>query len=145
MRRLLPFVRSNALAFGLAAILLLAVTTTIAWAIRPTVFVRSWTARLRPCKSLTDIALLPERDRILTQEFSNGEWVAGVMEHSCCSGAGFDATIFKDSRGKIFVDRTYSFCGYEELEQLFGPTIRSLDEFYSALKKDYRLKLTEQR
>jgi hypothetical protein len=64
------------------------------------------------------------------------------MEHECCSGAGFNATIFKDSHGKTLVDRSYSFCGYESFCHVFGEA-KSLDEFYKYVEGEHALRLIE--
>ena len=42
----------------------------------------------------------------------SGEWYAVVLEHSCCSGAGFDAVMIKDSKGTIYTAEK-NYCGYE--------------------------------
>jgi len=43
---------------------------------------------------------------------ASGEWYAVVLEHDCCSGAGFDAVMIKDSSGSIYTAEK-NYCGYE--------------------------------
>ena len=73
---------------------------------------------------------------VYIRTFDTGEWVAVAMEHSCCSGAGFNASIFFDSNGSTFVDTTYSFCGVEGMgEELHRVETSNLAGFYSKLTK----------
>src|SRR5438105_3117562 len=86
-------------------------------------FVSVQSERLRKCHAL------PEAQRVaqFTRSFSDGSWVAAISEHSCSSGAGFDATVFYDSTGIVRVDRSHHFCGLEGLQsELRGVTAISL-------------------
>lgn len=43
---------------------------------------------------------------------SDGSWVAVVMEHHCCTGAGFDATLYVTSTGETHLDSESCYCGW---------------------------------
>jgi hypothetical protein len=65
-----------------------------------------------------------------------------MSEHSCSSGAGFDATIFYDSSGAVRVDRTHHFCGIEGLQSELGSVAAtSLADFYTGLHQCQLAKL----
>jgi len=95
-------------------------------------FVSARSKRFRTCRTLPDA----EHVAPFTRGFSDGSWVAAVSEHSCSSGAGFDATVFYDSRGIIRVDRSHHFCGVEGLEsELRQVAATSLADFYRGLQQ----------
>lgn len=100
-------------------------------------FVRHWARLFQKCPDVDSIRALPPAERpdcIYTRQFTNGQWVAVRMEHSCCSGAGFDASVFADSTRTIRYDTTYSFCGYESLcGELGSVAATNLDGFYASL------------
>ena len=99
-------------------------------------FVDHWASLLSRCRNIQEVeAVAKEQDRlVLTRRFDSGEWVAVCSEHSCCSGAGFDATVFVDSKGTIQYDTTHSFCGYEGLcGELNGVAASNLNQFYSGV------------
>ncbi|MDA3799191.1 MAG: hypothetical protein PF692_08945 [Kiritimatiellae bacterium] len=85
--------------------------------------------------SLEELRDLSDKgEYVWIQEFDNGEWVAIRMEHSCCSGAGFDATVIFDSNHNIKYDREYTFCGYEALSGMLNEiNAEGLSEFYAKL------------
>jgi hypothetical protein len=93
-------------------------------------FVATQSQRLRACRTLPEVRQVAD----FTRTFPDGSWVAAVSEHACCSGAGFNATVFYDSSGGIRVDQTHAFCGTEglqgELNQIAG---NSLAAFYAGL------------
>ena len=65
-----------------------------------------------------------------------------TFEHSCCSGAGFDATVIRDSAGAIYADTTHTFCGIEGISgELSAVSADSLSGFYSHVNQ---LKLQKQ-
>ena len=47
----------------------------------------------------------------------DGTWVAVVMEHACCTGAGFNATLYRTSRGALYLDSDSSYCGFFPLRE----------------------------
>ena len=104
---------------------------------RADAFVTHWAGLFRKCPDLASIRTLPPKERpdcVYIRQFPNGQWVAVKMEHSCCSGAGFDASVFLDSTRIIRYDKTYSFCGYEGLcGELEKVQATELDGFYASL------------
>ncbi len=99
-------------------------------------FVKVWATTFKKCPTLKAVKSLPNANVIYIRTFNNGEWVAVSMEHACCSGAGFNATVFYDSQHKIYSDTTYSFCGLEGLASELGEIkATSLKTFYPNLKK----------
>lgn len=99
---------------------------------RAEAFIARWSAQLRKCGSIRAVKALPDADWVYTRKLPSGEWVAAASEHSCCAGAGFDATVFWDSTGRLQCDTSYSFCGGPagELDRVEA---RSLREFYARL------------
>ena len=96
-----------------------------------TAFVSKWSQRLQHIDSPSKI---PEnyKNDLYALNFSNGEWIITAMDHSCCSGSGFDATVIRDSRGKVAYDVSHTFCGFEGMSSELGHLkATSLDEFYS--------------
>jgi hypothetical protein len=95
-----------------------------------------WTAELRQCHSLAEISALSTRAQrsVWTRTFPDGSWVAAVNEYACADGAGFDAAVFCDSTGRVQVDRSHHFCGFEGLDAcLSRVSAKSLHEFYAGL------------
>lgn len=120
------------------ATLLCIITGSFLWIGAPNrraqAFIATWESRFGRCGSLREIRSLPEAELIYVREFPTGEWVAARSEHSCCSGAGFDATVFYDSAGAVRRDTSCSFCGYEGLKgRLDQVQARSLAQFYGGL------------
>lgn len=94
-------------------------------------FVSAQSERLRTCRTLPEV----QRVAQFTRSFSDGSWVAAISEHSCSSGAGFDATVFYDSTGVVREERSHHFCGSEGLENELGRVAaNSVTEFYGALQ-----------
>ena len=86
-------------------------------------FVAHWAKLFQDCPDIASIQALPTKERpdcIFIRAFTNGQWVAVRMEHSCCSGAGFDASVFVDSTRTIRYDTTHTFCGNETLSAELG-------------------------
>jgi hypothetical protein len=107
-------------------------------------WITHWSAALRQCHSLEEIhALSVKANRsIYTRNLPDGSWVAAVNEYNCSDGAGFNTAVFCDSTGRIQVDRSHHFCGFEGLNaDLSRVTATSLRDFYTALP----CRLTESR
>lgn len=97
-------------------------------------FVERWSKQFKMAGNLKAVKALPQAKLIYIQTFKNGEWVAATCEHACCSGAGYNATVFYDSQRKIYYDTTYSFCGLEGLGGELGKAkATSLQTFYPQL------------
>jgi hypothetical protein len=95
-------------------------------------FVASNGALLRSCRDLKEA----QRVAQFTRKFSDQTWVAAISEHSCSSGAGFDATVFYDSKGVVRVDRAHHFCGVEGLQsELNRVAANTLPDFYAGLQQ----------
>jgi len=100
------------------------------------IWIAHWTATFRQCHSLEDIRALSARARrfVYTRTFADGSWVAAVNEYACTDGAGFDAAVFYDSTGRVQVDRSHHFCGFEGLgADLSRVSATSLHDFYLGL------------
>jgi hypothetical protein len=122
-------------------ILALLVATAFAgywhYARRPQAFIHHWSERFRTIDSLDAARQLARSEsRVVLRVLPSGEWFVTTCEHSCCSGAGFDSTIIRDSTGAIYADTTHTFCGVEGLGEALGERrvpAASLSAFYSAL------------
>jgi hypothetical protein len=105
---------------------------------RPHAFVEEWTQRFQAVESLAAALTFEETAPVVVRAFSSGEWLIATCEHSCCSGAGFDATVMRDSTGAIYADTTHTFCGIEglshELKELPGETLEAFYQHASQLK-----------
>lgn len=108
---------------------------------RPRAFIKLWTERFRAVDSLQAAEHLAESEPVIVRSFPSGEWLVATCEHSCCSGAGFDATVIRDSTSAVYADTTYTFCGIEGLGGELPKHAASLPDFYSALTQ---LKLLRQ-
>jgi hypothetical protein len=64
------------------------------------------------CRTKLSKVTKPEQDEKFAEKLNKQEWYTMRLEHSCCSGAGFDAVIIKDSTGNIYT-KNQNFCGYE--------------------------------
>jgi|GEM_PF-4153282 len=116
----------------LAALALLVGTVYCLDARRPGVLIREWAERLRAVPSLAAAQQLAKKEPVYVRTFSSGEWDVATCEHSCCSGAGFDAKVIRDSTGAIYADKTHTFCGAEGMaEDLSYIQADSLAEFYA--------------
>ena len=102
---------------------------------RPERFVHEWSTRFKAVQTLQEAKRLDETEPVFVHTFASGEWFVATCEHSCCSGAGFDATVIRDSTGAIFADTSHTFCGIEGMaSDLRDAAGDSLPEFYSHLK-----------
>jgi hypothetical protein len=100
------------------------------------VWISHWAAAFRQCHSLGEIDALSAKERrpIYTRRFPDGFWVAAVNEYNCSAGAGFNAAVFYDSTGRVQVDRSHHFCGFEGLESdLARISATSFGGFYAGL------------
>ena len=115
------------------------------YAHRPQAFIHQWSERFRTLDSLDAARQLVQAEPwVVLRVLPSGEWFVTTCEHSCCSGAGYDATVIRDSTGAIYADTTHSFCGIEGLGEELGEQripATSLPAFYSALTQ---LKLRKQ-
>ena len=111
---------------------------------RPHAFIEHWSERFRTVDTLGSARRLEQSEPVIVRTLASGEWWIATCEHSCCSGAGFDATVIRDSTGAIYADTTHTFCGIEGLGGELGEhrvPARTLAAFYSGLSQ---LKLRKQ-
>jgi len=102
---------------------------------RPRAFVCQWNEQFRKIDNLASARKFQEDNGVFLREFPSGEWLIGTCEHSCCSGAGFDATVIRDSKGAVFADTSHTFCGIEAMySELGGIPADNLAGFYGKQK-----------
>ena len=103
---------------------------------RPRAFVQHWSERFRTVDSLDTAKRFEQSEPVYVRTLSSGEWFIATCEHSCCSGAGFDATVIRDSTGAIYADTTHTFCGIEGMSsELAAASSDTLSAFYTRLKQ----------
>jgi hypothetical protein len=101
---------------------------------RPMKFVEHWATTFQRLGCIEEIKKLSGADEPYLRSFPNGQWVAAQMEHACCDGAGFNASVYYDSNGLTQYDTTHCFCGYEGLcGELNEIEASDLTRFYGAL------------
>ena len=107
-------------------------------------FVNHWGELFAQCNSVSDLKQISDVDRpdlIFVRKFDNGELIFARSEHACTSGAGYNATVFRDSSGAIYYDTSHHFCGYEGLCcELKSIVSTNLNQFYAGLAEDVELK-----
>lgn len=81
-------------------------------------FVRGWVEVLRGCADAdaAEAAVKGNKEGGMVLRMADGSWVAVVMEHKCCTGAGFNATVYVMSDGRAFVDEDTCYCGRTDLD-----------------------------
>ncbi len=80
-------------------------------------FVRRWHSGLLGCGDASSAQSLLKKNKEGGEviKMSDGSWVAVVMEHKCCTGAGFDATLYVTSTGEAYLDSDTCYCGWMPL------------------------------
>jgi hypothetical protein len=75
----------------------------------------------------------------------SSEWYAVCLEHSCCSGKGFDAVLIMDSDRQFYTSHN-NYCGYEGFSaRLASEHIQNLTGLRShLLKHGYKIQKAEQ-
>jgi len=73
--------------------------------------------------------------RMITLDFEGGGSASVILEHACCSGAGFDAVAIRTSDGQEFVaDKNY--CGLEGFRfDLDADSTKNLPTFTAFLER----------
>ncbi|MES2708342.1 MAG: hypothetical protein V4726_17235 [Verrucomicrobiota bacterium] len=100
-------------------------------------FARHWIQKLRHCgnTAAAQEALLKNKEGGRGVTMDDGTWVAVAMEHDCCTGAGFNATVYVTSLGGAFVDSNSCYCGFLPLgEELYGYDRRSIPAFLASVE-----------
>ena len=84
-------------------------------------------------------------ERVETIKFPSGESLSVILEHSCCSGAGFDAVAIRTSTG-IDYEGAKRYCGLEGFVfTLNDHAFVSLDKALAFLESEgYTKRMTEQ-
>jgi len=128
----------------IVVLVVLALVVTGAFAVyrsytqRPRAFIEYWSERFRAVDSLDAAKRIQQSEPVVIRAFPSGEWFIATCEHSCCSGAGFDATVIRDSTGATYSNTTHTFCGIEglggELSEHSAPAT-TLAAFYSGLSQ----------
>ncbi len=113
-----------------------ALTTYHHYTHRSEAFIQNWSQRFLAIKSLEEAKLFEKTEPVYVRTFPSGEWIIATCEHSCCSGAGFNASVIRDSTETIYTDTTHTFCGIEGMsEELHQVTSDTLTAFYPQLKQ----------
>jgi hypothetical protein len=121
------------------ALVLCSVSLTLFSASKPNPmpFVKHWVHEFQEHKNKESFSRISKSDRpdlIVIRGFANRDWIAARTEYSCMDGAGFDATVFIDSKGQIAYQIGHHFCGYEGLcSELNKVEASSLAEFYTQM------------
>jgi hypothetical protein len=76
---------------------------------------------------------------MITIDFKAGGSASVILEHACCSGAGFDAVAIRTSDGKEFL-AAKNYCGLEGFRLALGAeSTQSLTDFTAFLaQRGYR-------
>ena len=149
----LGFVRGRAVRRGVFGILLvfgfcMAVLAAVAWTgLLPrgtpldffapeTRFVSRWRSELRfcPAPAAAELILKDNKEGGEVVRMADGSWVAVVMEHACCTGAGFNATLYVSSTGEAWLDSATCYCGWMPLgDELAGYPATGVADFIAAV------------
>lgn len=100
-------------------------------------FIRYWRQTLEKCPdaSSADRALSANKEGGDVVHLADGTWVAVVMEHECCTGAGFNATLYVTSTKEAYLDSRTGYCGFFPLrEELLSAEKRSIPDFLNSRK-----------
>lgn len=100
-------------------------------------YVRSWHSDLRDCVDASSAQVLLARNKEGGEVvvMGDGTWVAVVMEHECCTGAGFNATLYVASTGEAYVDLDSCYCGWMPLgDELRAYPKTSVGAFLAAVR-----------
>ena len=72
-------------------------------------------------------------ESVTTIQLESGDSAAVILEHDCCSGAGFDAVAIRTSDGREF-SGTRSYCGLEGFShELSAEAVKDLASFTTFL------------
>lgn len=104
-------------------------------------FVRHWYSGLSRCAdpSAAQALVKDNKEGGEVVRMADGPWVSVVMEHSCCTGAGFNATLYIASTGGAFPDPESCYCSWMPLgEELYSHPKTSISDFLAAVRADGR-------
>jgi hypothetical protein len=100
-------------------------------------FVRRWHSDLRDCADASSAQSLLNKNKEGGEAItmSDGSWVAVVMEHHCCTGAGFDATLYVTSSGEAYLDSDTCYCGWMPLgDEIYTCPKTRVADFLAAVR-----------
>ncbi|MEK7415627.1 MAG: hypothetical protein AAB263_20165 [Planctomycetota bacterium] len=90
--------------------------------------------KYKKAHDLEQLKLISAETNVVTRQFPNGEWVALIYEHDCCTGKGFVANIFNDSKGAVFTNTDHGYCNTKATElELLDINAVNINEFYAKL------------
>ncbi len=97
-------------------------------------FVRSWESQIASSDDPDAIESFVSKNKeggwvIRTDD---GGWVSVVMEHECCTGAGFNATLYVTSAGDSFLDTKTCYCGSMPLAEAISSYSRASPDAFLA-------------
>ncbi|RYD31091.1 MAG: hypothetical protein EOP86_18635 [Verrucomicrobiaceae bacterium] len=102
-------------------------------------FVRHWHSGLSHCadSAAAEALLKHNKEGGEVAMMADGSWVSVVMEHSCCTGAGFNATLYVASTGEAVLDPESCYCGWMPLgEEIYNHPKTSVSDFLAAVGTD---------
>lgn len=79
--------------------------------VRREIFIAETKLTFSKVKSAEEAKSLSTTGKAFAWILRNGKWALIRAEHHCCSGAGYDAVVIRDSDGKTFVSRKLNICG----------------------------------
>jgi hypothetical protein len=102
-------------------------------------FVRKWEKELLNCHNIKTaeamLKLNKEGGQVVTMK--DGSWVSIVMEHSCCTGAGFNATLYITSAGGSYLETDSCYCSFSDLrDEIYGYSQESTATFLEAVRSN---------
>ncbi|WFB34963.1 hypothetical protein P3T73_12420 [Kiritimatiellota bacterium B12222] len=92
-------------------------------------------------RAILTLSAKPESEDIEKIALPSGEHYFVLLEHACCTGAGFDAVVIRDSNGSIYTAKQ-NYCGIEGFYgELASKNLLNLSELGTFLRQEgYKLK-----
>ena len=134
---LVPLLLLAAAVIGAARIGLLPQGTPLDYFSPQASFVRRWHSELRGCRDAlsAQASLKNNKEGGEAVMVADGSWTAIVMEHDCCTGAGFNATLYVTSAGEAYLDAESCYCGWLPLgEEIYEYPKISVAGFLAAVR-----------
>lgn len=81
-------------------------------------FVQQWKTQLESATNPEAAAAIVRQNKEggKVVHLNDGTWIAVVMEHECCTGAGYNATLYVTSSGESYLDVETCYCAFMELD-----------------------------
>lgn len=98
-------------------------------------WVRSWNHTLRDCADAkaAEKAIKINRDGGTVCVMDDGTWVVIVTEHTCCSGAGFDAALYVTSNKESYLDTKTNYCEFSLADEVAAHSKKNIPEFLASV------------